>query len=143
VLTELASELHLVDDLHFIMGKRDDIDEIVASVDIGVITSTSSEANCRVAAEWMSSGVPVVAFATGVIPEVVTDGHDGFVVPTRDDNSLAGKICLFFNMPSLHGEMSEKARNSALLRFSLEKLAKETLEVYNVVLDNDISLAEE
>jgi glycosyltransferase involved in cell wall biosynthesis len=129
-LRELIDELKLADDVSFIMGKRDDINKIAASAHIGVITSTGSEANCRVAIEWMSSGVPVAAFSTGVIPEVVTDGHDGFIVPVRDHEALSEKISALIKDTDLYEKFSKNAREEALNRFSLEKLADETLNIY-------------
>ncbi len=128
-LKELVAELKLEDDVIFMLGMRRDIDEVVASVDVGVITSTASEANCRVAIEWMSSGVPVAAFATGVIPEVVTDGLDGAVVPTGDYKALAERVIELLDSDNW-SRLSKGARNSAIERFDIKLFGEKTLEIY-------------
>ena len=133
-LDELIKELKLEDDVYFIMDDRSDIADIAASVDIGVITSTASEANCRVALEWMSSGVPVVSFSTGVIPEVVTDGGDGFIVPTGDYNALAKKISDLLKDDAKWELFSDNARKKASQKFNLTRFGEETLKVYSQIL---------
>ena len=42
-------------------------------------------------------GLPVIATEVGGLPEVVTDGFSGYVVPPRDPQALAEKICLYFS----------------------------------------------
>jgi glycosyltransferase involved in cell wall biosynthesis len=135
-LKGLIEELGLKGDVHFIMGKRADIDEILADADLGVITSTASEANCRVAAEWMSSAIPVVGFAAGVIPEVVTDGVDGFVVPVGDYQALARKITCLIKDTAKWQSFSENARRDAKEKYNLEKIGRDTLSVYEEIVSS-------
>lgn len=134
-LKALVKEHGLENDVHFILEERADIDELAASTDIGVITSTGSEANCRVAIEWMSSGVPVVSFATGVIPEVVIDGVTGYVVPNGDDKALADGIVTILDDDAKREMFADNARNNAANRYSLEKFAEKTMEIYKVLVD--------
>ena len=42
--------------------------------------------------EAQASGVPVLAAPTAGVPEVVTDGETGFLVPIRSSAALAEKI---------------------------------------------------
>ena len=63
----MAEKLGIADRFFF-LGYRDDIEEVYRSLDLLVVTSLGSEANCRVTLEAMSSGLPVVAARTGVIP---------------------------------------------------------------------------
>ncbi len=46
----------------------------------------------RVLVEAFAAGVPVVAFAVGGIPEVVSDGETGFLVRDVSPQALAGRI---------------------------------------------------
>jgi glycosyltransferase involved in cell wall biosynthesis len=51
--------------------------------------------------EAFAAGVPVVAFAVGGIPEVVTDGETGFLVRDATPESLAARIRELLNGDSL------------------------------------------
>jgi glycosyltransferase involved in cell wall biosynthesis len=59
------------------------------ALDVGLITSTRSEAICRVALEYMSMGLPVIASDTNILPEVVTAGETGWIFANEDAEALA------------------------------------------------------
>jgi glycosyltransferase involved in cell wall biosynthesis len=73
------------------LGWRDDIGTVLAELDLLVIAS-KAEGMPRVMLEAFSAGVPVVAFPVGGIPEVITDGETGFLVPERTPEALAARI---------------------------------------------------
>lgn len=73
------------------LGWRDDVAAVLAELDLLVVPS-KEEGMGRVLAEAFSAGVPVVAFATGGIPEVVTDGETGFLVTEMSPEALANRI---------------------------------------------------
>lgn len=54
-------------------GRVEDITEVMAGLNLGVISSLGSEAICRVAMEFMAMGVPVVSSCAGVLPEIIPD----------------------------------------------------------------------
>jgi glycosyltransferase involved in cell wall biosynthesis len=74
------------------LGWREDVDNVLASLDLLVVPSTSTEATTRVILEAFSAGVPVVAYAVGGIPEIVRDGENGFLVQECEPGALARKI---------------------------------------------------
>jgi L-malate glycosyltransferase len=69
-------------------GRRTDMPAVMAALDICVITS-STENLPMVALEAMAAGVPVVATSVGGIPECVSHGKTGILVPPGDVNALA------------------------------------------------------
>jgi glycosyltransferase involved in cell wall biosynthesis len=73
------------------LGWRDDIASVLAEFDLLVVPS-KDEGMGRVIVEAFSAGVPVVAFATGGIPEVITDGETGFLVADATPDALAARI---------------------------------------------------
>jgi glycosyltransferase involved in cell wall biosynthesis len=73
------------------LGWRDDIASVLAELDLLVVPS-KDEGMGRVIVEAFSAGVPVVAFATGGIPEVITDGETGFLVADATPDALAARI---------------------------------------------------
>jgi glycosyltransferase involved in cell wall biosynthesis len=66
-----------------LLGARHDVDRLLKGADIAA-TGSLWEAFGLFAAEAAASGVPVVAFAVGGIPEVIDDGAWGVLVPRGD-----------------------------------------------------------
>ena len=73
------------------LGWRDDIAAVLAELDMLVVPS-KDEGMGRVVVEAFSAGVPVVAFPTGGIPEVITDHETGFLAAEQTPEALAAKI---------------------------------------------------
>jgi glycosyltransferase involved in cell wall biosynthesis len=73
-------------------GWTDEVSAVLARLDLLVVPSTGTEATTRVILEAFSAGVPVVAFATGGIPEVISDGSTGFLVAEETPEALAKTI---------------------------------------------------
>jgi glycosyltransferase involved in cell wall biosynthesis len=80
--------------------------------------------------------VPVVATATGGVPFVVTDGHDGLLVPPRNDAALAGAVNRLLHDPELASRLGRSGRETAA-RYAWAMLAERVLAVYRSVLGAD------
>lgn len=85
----------------------------------------------RVAVEAMASGVPVVATATGSLPEVVGDA--GLLVPPEDPMALAAAIERLSADPSLRDELGRRGREASA-RFSWSRVAADHVALYRRVL---------
>ncbi len=72
-------------------GHRDDIDQIMAALDVCVMPSLDEPLG-MVALEAMAVGLPVVASDVGGIPECVTDGVTGTLVRPADSRALADAV---------------------------------------------------
>jgi glycosyltransferase involved in cell wall biosynthesis len=94
----------------------------------------TTEAFGMVYAEAQASGVPVVAFAVGGVPEVVEHGQTGFLSAQKDVASLAGHIRLLLENPTLRAEMGLKARERAERFFDIKKRAAELEHLYDQVV---------
>jgi glycosyltransferase involved in cell wall biosynthesis len=79
------------------------------------------------ALESLAAGTPVVAYAGGAVAEVVGDA--GLLVPSGDDDALAGALCRLLTDASLRERLAGRARARASA-FSWDRAAEATLEVY-------------
>lgn len=68
--------------------------------------------------EAMATGLPVVATRHGGIPEAVTDGLDGLLVPEQDSNALSGAIIKLLHDHALYDRLSANAAQSVRSKFS-------------------------
>lgn len=81
--------------------------------------------------EAMASGLPVVASNRSSIPEVVGDG--GILADPTDVKSWVGAISSLIESPQKLRDLSAKGIKQAQ-RFSWEKTAQQTIDVYDKVL---------
>ena len=86
------------------------------------------------AAEAMSCGLPVVATTAGALPEVVEDGKNGILVPSRDSRALAGAIKRLLKDEHMRETMGEEGRRRVVRQFDWKEAARKTIEVYREVL---------
>lgn len=93
-----------------IINKVDDVRKILSITDIGLLSSRFSEYICRIAMEFMSSGIPVVAPDVNVIPEVVGDNSHGFIYSLNDFNQAADFLVRLINDKPLLNSMGENSR---------------------------------
>ena len=76
-------------------------------------------------------GRPVIATATGGLPEAVEEGRSGFLVPPQSPADLAEKITALVSKPELAKIMGEYARHLSETRFSWRSVARQILSVYD------------
>mgnify|MGYP000745865652 CR=1 FL=1 len=92
----------------------------------------------RVVAEAMACGRPVVAAACGGIPEIVTHGRDGILVPPGDLGALADAVGRVLSEPELASRLGSEARNTVLARFSAHAHVRAMTAVYAEILGLDL-----
>lgn len=75
--------------------------------------------------EAMAAGVPVIATPVGAIPDVVSDGIHGFLVPPRDGKAIAEALAVLAGDRERLSWMSRACRRRIRAAFSIERLAAE------------------
>ncbi len=112
-LRALIAQLGLSDRVQFVGRlEGDDLVKMYASADICVVPSLY-EAYGIVVQEAMSFGVSVVASNVGSIPEQLTDGVEGILVPPGDSKALADALRRLIASPQLRAWMGEQGRRRA------------------------------
>jgi glycosyltransferase involved in cell wall biosynthesis len=86
------------------------------------------------AAEAMACGTPVVACAAGALPEVVTTGGGGVLVPPRDPTALADGIARLLAQPATRAELGVLGREGVRAAYAWPTVARRTAAVYEEAL---------
>jgi glycosyltransferase involved in cell wall biosynthesis len=118
------------------LGWRDDIGAVLSDLDLLVVPSAPVEATTRVILEAFAAGVPVVAAASGGIPEIVRDGETGFLVPPRDPVRLAAGIRAAVANPAGLRMIAQNAHRAWRERFTLAEYQRRILNILERVGSN-------
>ncbi len=113
---KLAAELPI--DFHGWTGK---VPEALHAIDALAAPCGPAEGATRVIMEAFSAGTPVVAYASGGIPELVRHGETGLLTAARTGESLAATLETLLNDPALMEKLSYNGRREWEQRFRLER----------------------
>jgi glycosyltransferase involved in cell wall biosynthesis len=84
--------------------------------------------------EAMASGCPVIGSDVGGIPDIITDGENGFLVPERRPDLIAEKIIQLLS----DTDLQEKFRKNGFIRiqesFSWVTVSAKFSDVFSLVL---------
>ena len=111
---------------------RVDSDELwlrLHEADLLCAPSLAGESFGMVLTEAFAAGTPVIASNIAGYADVVTDGHDGILVPPADAQSLAEELQALSVSPARLTEMGEAARESAH-RYAWPRVASRVEHVY-------------
>lgn len=120
VLQKRAKEYGLSSNIQF-LGKRYDIPEIMASMDIFSLTS-DSEGMSNTILEAMSSGLPVIATNVGGNKELIYQNATGILVPPKDVYALANALSYVIINKDIRKKMGRSGRKRAVEKFSIEEM---------------------
>jgi L-malate glycosyltransferase len=118
----------------YFLGKQDNVEDLMGSSDLLLLPS-DHESFGLVALEAMACEVPVVVSRVGGLPELVTEGIDGFLVEPRNLEEMARKALALLSDEARRKEMGKRARETALTRFCSTKLIPQYENFYTRVLD--------
>ena len=90
---------------------RNGVLELFRAAD-ATLLSSSWENFPHTVVESLAVGTPVIATRVGGVPEIVTDGENGLLVPPGDPDALAVAIRRFFTEPGLHERLAAGATPS-------------------------------
>ena len=108
--------------------------EEYARADVAVLPFKRPEPFGRVIVEAMAAGVPVVSYAVGAVPEIITHGETGVLVKLNNVEMLAKLIKSLLEDEKLRKTIGERARKVATDRYNPKKVAKDIITVYEDVL---------
>jgi N-acetyl-alpha-D-glucosaminyl L-malate synthase BshA len=109
-----------------------DIEDYLQAADLGLFTS-ASESFCLSLLEAMWFGCPSVSTTVGGIPEVVTSGETGVLVPVPEADALARAVEGLLADPVARRRMGSAAQHRAQARFSADAIVPQYEALYRRV----------
>ena len=121
-------------------GLRHDVPRLLAGVDIFALTSLY-EGFPNVLLEAMATGAVAVASDVGGCRELVTSGETGLLVPPRAPAAVAAAAGRVLRDPALARRLATAARQRVEAAFSVDVMARRTMDTYLRRLDATRTLA--
>ncbi len=119
----------------FFAGFRTDVPAVLRGSDICVMPSFKEGLGTSVLdALWC--GLPVVAAATGGIPEIVHDGENGILVPPRDSEALANAILRLLKDPEERAKLGRGGPAVVESGYTVDQMIEGNIAVYRRMLAN-------
>jgi glycosyltransferase involved in cell wall biosynthesis len=116
-----------------LVGQRDDVPDVMASLDLFVLTS-EYEGLCLVVCEALALAVPVVATPVGGVRQTVLEGETGLLVPVGDTDALAAAIIRLLDSPEEARRLGEAGRERVRELYALERMVDGTTRLYRRLL---------
>jgi glycosyltransferase involved in cell wall biosynthesis len=116
-----------------LLGWRDDVPELLAAMDIFLLTSLF-EGLPRVVLQAMAASVPVVATDTGGVAEVVVDGETGRLVPPGNAAAAADAIVALSRDAEMRRRFAAAARSRLGDEFDSGRMVCDLEDLYDAVL---------
>jgi GalNAc-alpha-(1->4)-GalNAc-alpha-(1->3)-diNAcBac-PP-undecaprenol alpha-1,4-N-acetyl-D-galactosaminyltransferase len=121
-LKKLANDLNINERVIF-TGKQGNTEEIYCKCSVFAFTS-SSEGFPNVIGEAMAAGLPVIAFDCVAGPsEMITDGHDGYLIPLFNYSLFQSKLALLMKDEDLREKLGSNGMES-IKKYSSEKICE-------------------
>lgn len=128
----LAAEAAPDGDSVVLLSRRHDVADLLSVCDCYVLPSLREGLGLALI-EAMALGRPCVATRAGAIPEVITDGIDGLLVPSAQPDALAIAIGRILADRTLAERLSVAARAAARERFDIDRTAAEYAALYREI----------
>ncbi len=136
-LKRKSDDLKLNSNLIF-TGPRRDIENVIGISDISVLTSLW-EGLPRVLIQSALVGKPIVTFEVEGVREVVENGVNGFVVPSKDVDTLSERIEFLLEDPQRARKMGLQGQRIVGDAWRVEKMVDKIDDLYNELIEMKLS----
>ena len=118
-----------LDDRVIFAGHRDDVPDIMAGLDIFVLTSVDTETLPQTIRQAMAMQRAVIATSVGSVADVVRDRETGFLIQPKNVPQLVDAIAELAEDHELRDKLGKAGRSLVADRYSLEHMLDETEEL--------------
>ncbi len=121
-----------IEDRVIVRERVTDIEDYLQAADLGLFSS-ETESFCLSLLEAMWFGCPSVSTEVGGIPEVMTSGKDGLLVPPGDAAALARGVETLLQDTTLRARLGRSAQRRARSHFSADEIVPQYEALYRRV----------
>jgi glycosyltransferase involved in cell wall biosynthesis len=114
-------------------GFRDDIGDVMKSLDVLVFPSVAPESFGLSVLEAMALGKPVIASNAGGVSEIIEDGITGMLFEPSHPEQIAERIVLLFSDQEMYNAVAQRAKEEVNKRFSLQKYVASMEEAFRKI----------
>ncbi|MEQ4618089.1 MAG: glycosyltransferase [Corticimicrobacter sp.] len=114
-------------------GLLEDVRPVLEAADIGFVLS-HHEALSFACRESMAMGLPVLVSDAGGLPENVSHGSNGWIVPCRDPVAIRDVLVNVLEHRAAIVDMGRQARLRAEQEFSLQVFSENTFKAYSQIV---------
>ncbi len=138
-LISMSSRLGISRSVDFLgIQPHNEVIKFMRASDLVVLPSIRSQNGAEeglgmILLEACAAGKPIIGTNTGGIPEVIRDGHNGFIVAERNEVDLAEKIVDVFSDYNVGRQMGSAARKHVEKHFNINNQTKELERIYDMV----------
>jgi glycosyltransferase involved in cell wall biosynthesis len=121
------------------LGRRDDIPAVLAAADV-VTMPSYREAQGIAILEALAAERAVVASNVGGIPEMISDGENGILVPSHDPSALAAAIISLFTHPDRAAKLAAAGHEMVHEEFCIDYMMRDIEAIYALAVGGDPAL---
>lgn len=119
-----------VDGIVEFLGARNDVPAQLLQFDLFILPSLW-EGLPYVLLEAMAAGLPIVTTDVDGVREMITDGREGIVVPSRNAHALAAAVIDLMGNSARRADLGVKGAQVVKERFSLDAMIEQIMKVYS------------
>ena len=120
-----------------LLGHREDVPEIMASLDLIVHPSYANEGIPQSILQAFAMGKPVIASDIGAIREIVIDRKTGLLIKPGDPQQIAERVTELYNHPNMMARLGNEGRRLVGQEHSIEKMLDKIEALYRRILNNE------
>jgi glycosyltransferase involved in cell wall biosynthesis len=131
-LQDLRQQLGLAEKV-LMLGQRGDIPELMAAMDLYIITS-KREGLPVTLIEAMMAGKTIVSTAVGGIPDALSHNENGIIVEPGSKEALVKAVLKIMDDPETMQRLGTRAKATALMRYAPEQVLSQLETIYEELL---------
>jgi glycosyltransferase involved in cell wall biosynthesis len=112
-----------------LLGWRNDLHALYSATDVVALTSRN-EGTPVALIEAMAAGTAVVATSVGGVPDLVSDGVNGLLVPFGDSRAMADALTRLMDDPDERDRLGRAGRAHVMARYDADRLAGDLDRLY-------------
>ncbi len=134
-MLKLRDDLNLQNEVYF-LGRRNDVPELLQVADL-FVQSSNWEGMPISILEAMMYGKPIVATAVDGTCELIRNGIEGVLVPTKDPFALATALVNLMADDSMRLRLGKGARHRAYKEFTMDVMVRRLMKLYEELLHDE------